>query len=182
MIFEELEGNFTDLVFNKRSGVVAALFAACGRFHTRQKEVCLAFLCCRWASWHPLSYSLPAVIQKEEMEFLLVLCWEELFLAKSLLSVFGTFPRTRFEGFVPSSATHFHHFRMQLSHSSLSYWSQSLRRKETVLRRAYTVSNPQLYFPYWYDDALAVRHAELWRWQLTPIEHPLRNLYPDFCI
>ncbi|CAM6094256.1 unnamed protein product [Calypogeia fissa] len=42
MIFEELEGNFTDLIFNKRSGVVAALFAACGRFHTRQKEVCRA--------------------------------------------------------------------------------------------------------------------------------------------
>ncbi|KAL2632302.1 hypothetical protein R1flu_016988 [Riccia fluitans] len=38
MIFEELEGNFSDILFEKRAGVIAALLAACGRFHTKQRE------------------------------------------------------------------------------------------------------------------------------------------------
>ncbi|KAG6541139.1 hypothetical protein Mapa_017510 [Marchantia paleacea] len=42
MIFEELEGHFTDIVFEKRAGVIAALISACGRFHTKQREACRA--------------------------------------------------------------------------------------------------------------------------------------------
>ncbi|KAL3695357.1 hypothetical protein R1sor_009433 [Riccia sorocarpa] len=38
MIFEELEGHFSDILFEKRAGVIASLLAACGRFQTKQRE------------------------------------------------------------------------------------------------------------------------------------------------
>ncbi len=38
MMLEELENSFAELLAERKGGVVAALLAACLRFHTRQRE------------------------------------------------------------------------------------------------------------------------------------------------